>query len=537
MTSAALNTLPTELLEAILLLLDEHDLLSVSLVCGQIYRHITESALIWRSLCISRFGYWDDRHSIATKLTRPIADVDWRSLFIERIDIERQTRSFLGTTLSTQSHRNQPIDAVARFGYDAKETLLRETVCPDDAEDVLARRFYATVMLQRIHRETSIKLWTRLSNNHPISLEHGLAAYDVFVRSGEDVSIEMVVDELDRLAATLLAERPDFRDLSTREQATWLITALRAHGFRGVPDASYRALQNSFLSLILQSATHESLPLATVAIFCAVARRLGLDARPCGFVYHVYALVYAPQNHNLDGAYKPRSSNTLDHMYVDPFRSAEEVRQEDLVSALRTSGHQIPPSQQARFLGDATVQDLVIRTAKNIISSVQTLQDTDVTGRLDIKPDMDTAFYTAIWALLILSSHEDQAVGQGRQTLRSQILPLLLEHFQTHSPWDLGMVQDYVVPMFQGQREGTEFGHYLQRIHQKTFGPKLPHRRDASTRNVQYRVGQLFRHKRYGYEGVITGWDASCGAGEGWIQEMRIDDLPHGRSQAFYHIL
>lgn len=34
-------------------------------------------------------------------------------------------------------------------------------------------------------------------------------------------------------------------------------------------------------------------------------------------------------------------------------------------------------------------------------------------------------------------------------------------------------------------------------------------RKDAGS-PVQFRVGQVMQHKRYGYRGVITGWDETC---------------------------
>ena len=44
-----------------------------------------------------------------------------------------------------------------------------------------------------------------------------------------------------------------------------------------------------------------------------------------------------------------------------------------------------------------------------------------------------------------------------------------------------------------------------------------------------------------GYNGFswrrILGWDPHCAAPEDWIVNMRVDDLPNGRNQAFYHVL
>lgn len=54
---------------------------------------------------------------------------------------------------------------------------------------------------------------------------------------------------------------------------------------------------------------------------------------------------------------------------------------------------------------------------------------------------------------------------------------------------------------------------------------------------VAYSVGQVFRHRKYGYRGVIIGWDQSCKAGPQWIASTGVAHLPHGTQQPFYHVL
>jgi hypothetical protein len=39
---------------------------------------------------------------------------------------------------------------------------------------------------------------------------------------------------------------------------------------------------------------------------------------------------------------------------------------------------------------------------------------------------------------------------------------------------------------------------------------------------VLFRVGQVIRHKRYGYIGVISGWDPECNATQEWQDMMRV---------------
>lgn len=50
----------------------------------------------------------------------------------------------------------------------------------------------------------------------------------------------------------------------------------------------------------------------------------------------------------------------------------------------------------------------------------------------------------------------------------------------------------------------------------------------------QYHAGQLVRHRRYGYRGVVVGFDLSCQADESWYQTNRTQP---DRSQPWYHVL
>ncbi|KAL5114376.1 hypothetical protein ACEQ8H_007725 [Pleosporales sp. CAS-2024a] len=533
--------LPTEILEAIVLNLDLRSLLAVSRTSKAI-RHITaDSPIVWRHLCKSRFKTWDPRRQMAAKFSGPLSDVDWPSLYMERHRVERRTRYLLDHVVSTQQRRIACIDEIADFGYDAKETLLQELACPDDAEDVLARRYYANAILERIHREMAINVWTELQDNDDMPLERALGAYDVFARVGEEVDIGVMDEGINTLALGLMAQYPDFPNMSPRIKASTLATYMRDQGFRGVPNTSYRALSNSFIGLVLSSVAHESLPLISVAIYCALARRVGLDARPCGFLYHVYTLVYAPPHHDLDGKYKPSTSSELKYMYLDPFNSSDEVRKSDLQRALRNSG--VPQSDHQKFLTNTSTIEMVLRTARNIMHSVQTSRQAQAGLRgiqpywLNSYPDMDNAFYATIWVMMVLGPSREVPGLSNKASRRRQFLPYLLEHFQTHFPWDVSLLEQYVIPLFYDQPEGPRLLQFVQSMHQIDAMRKPVLSRDEKTTNVKFKVGQLFQHRRYSYEGIITGWDVSCDAGEEWIQNMDVDRLPSGRNQAFYHVL
>ncbi len=51
---------------------------------------------------------------------------------------------------------------------------------------------------------------------------------------------------------------------------------------------------------------------------------------------------------------------------------------------------------------------------------------------------------------------------------------------------------------------------------------------------VKYTPGTVFKHRLFGYRGVIMGVTPTCEASEQWIQQMRVDELPGGRMQPFY---
>eukprot|EP00850_Spirogloea_muscicola_P005345 SM000024S07807 [mRNA] locus=s24:642022:643937:+ [translate_table: standard] len=54
---------------------------------------------------------------------------------------------------------------------------------------------------------------------------------------------------------------------------------------------------------------------------------------------------------------------------------------------------------------------------------------------------------------------------------------------------------------------------------------------------VTFRVGDVIIHRRYGYRGVVYGHDPECSAPQEWQEAMKIDALPKGPNQPFYHIL
>lgn len=62
----------------------------------------------------------------------------------------------------------------------------------------------------------------------------------------------------------------------------------------------------------------------------------------------------------------------------------------------------------------------------------------------------------------------------------------------------------------------------LQRRRVKRFFVSLlasPAIRSSRSEHVRYRVGQVVRHKTYGYRAVIIGWDEIASAPDEWLDE------------------
>ncbi len=75
------------------------------------------------------------------KLSGPVSSVDWKALYISRHLVDRTTSQLLDSILNSQTGRIEKFQSIVRFGYDAKDALLRNIFVDSCAEDYLSRRF------------------------------------------------------------------------------------------------------------------------------------------------------------------------------------------------------------------------------------------------------------------------------------------------------------------------------------------------------------------------------------------------------------
>lgn len=364
-------------------------------------------------------------------------------------------------------------------------------------------------------------------------------------------SNHQVSDRLDDLAASVREEFAQIEEMSTRTKALAIASFLRKHNLTGIEsDENYRDLQNNFIGVALREKPHQSLPLISCAIFCAIAERLGVDARPSGFPGHIYAIVYPPSGLTLEHAPAP-SDEAPEVMYLDPFQSADEIPLSFLQETLRQ--YHFSPSAQSSVLGPASLEYLIIRMAHNLQQSVREHERIIRLRSRRYSPpvesnsgalDPDSAFYAGLWAFVIFNaSDQDEGgiqglVGGGGDINARRPLIVIMQLIHLNHPEDSTIFESLIAPLFEGLPLHDSLVDMMQVTRYEHDSRKTPHPRDESVRGrVKYRVGQLFRHKRYDYVGLITGWDAECKASENWVRQMDVDSLPGGRRQSFYHVL
>lgn len=384
----AILSLPEEVLTAIVSLVSDSCLVNVSQVCRKLNR-ICSSPLEMRQRCI-RLRWWEERHKIEEKKRLPrITDVDWRGLFLYRFRVGLATTHLLDQIIANPANHIINFNHIVDFGYDAKDCLkVHADVSDDEVDDPLARRYHATAAIRYIHRRRALAIWDRVRRVDDVPLEVALLALDLFITTTPEPDVDEYVADIDGLAAAFLAATPKFSSfVETEEKAVTLIKWMWSQGFSGFNGAQmvrYRALKNVFIGLTIRT-IRTAIPLTLVAIFCAIARRVGITAHPCAYPGHVLAIVEDP--------------TTGRYQYYDVFRGPDKDPRADRANLLEG----LTPDQ-LKVLAPASVSAMVIRAAQNLISTLQ-LQPMELLEVNRGYPNIceHSALYAALTAMVVLS--------------------------------------------------------------------------------------------------------------------------------------
>lgn len=504
-------------------------------------RKIVCTSPIWRKHCLTRWKHWSPRHELSAKLAQPPLQTDWRQLFLQRVSDDLEVVDVFQDMISTQQKRMYRMHEIAEKGQDVEDLLLNlRDQTPDQAEDVLARRWYADAILRMMHRSRAVDTWRRFQMvDSEVSTEEALCAFDMFVLGSQLGDFAAVERRFDSIAQSIRDSTAGFEDKTIRQKALLIARYLLSEGLVGMsalaPDAAnYHALRNNFLTMALFSPTHTSLPLQSVVIYCAVARRCGVIATPSNFPRHVHAVVQAPPDQNLDGQPKMTEAD-VDFLHLDVWQEPHTLH-EDILRLRLLQAH-IPMNEHALQLGPAQPINILVRASRNILVSVNNARlhqegDDTPSDEQSYALDPTAAQYAAFWAMCLLTRSND-ALGVQRREFLGVLLQVFLKDFRE----DFALIQTSALPMLEGTPDHDRMKELIDELIAMDSEPIEPKIRTAEIRGVEYRVGQHFEHRRYGYKGFIVGWDDRCEADPEWIESMQVDNLRRGRFQPFYNIV
>ncbi len=224
-----------------------------------------------------------------------------------------------------------------------------------------------------------------------------------------------------------------------------------------------------------------------------------------------------------------RSETT--HLYMDPFNGSEPISLSTLETRLRFVAPGATPAITTSYLSAATPQALTVRTAHNILASPSHYGGPPLHY---INPNLAT--YAALFGLVIFAStptEREPSPPQYRQNLA-----VLTQHFLEYFDHDIHLMETHILPLTKSAPDAHAYRNVvaqLKEMDRLSRPAKL--RDDPRNKDVKFRIGQVFRHRRRGYLAVIYGWDPTCRMQDTWITMNQVDRLPNGRNQPFYNVL
>ncbi|ETI25274.1 hypothetical protein G647_04649 [Cladophialophora carrionii CBS 160.54] len=528
-----LTDLPDEVLQVILSYLPPLSNIALQQTCRH-FADIANEPLLWKDYCQQTFKWWDGRHAFEPRL-RETSFTGWKDLFAERHRTSRSTRNAVDKIVAEELGRLDSLKVVLEAGYDAKQDLLDMYWNAASSPNCLAQRYWSHAALGCLHRLMAVREWTAVKQRDSVnSYERSLGAFDLFILEEQlEGDLSDIHARLTSYAASVRQAHPDIDELSPRQKAVVIAEHLRDNQWIGIHgNRHYHSLDHMFLGVALFSKNRNSVPLISAIIYCHVARQFNLRAAPCSYPFHVQALVQPPPGFDLDGNQLSESANGAPskstHLYMDPFNSSEPVSLSKLEAQLKFITPTASPAQTASYLSAASARDLSIRAAHNILSSPSHDPGLPVHP---INPNLAT--YAALFSLVILPSHPLDHPAQMRQHLA-----VLTQHFLEYFDLDIHLFETHVLPLAYALPDSRAYRNLISQLKDADHESRTPkYRSDERNAIVEYKVGQVFRHRRRGYLAVIYGWDHYCRMQEQWITMNQVDRLPHGRNQPFYNVL
>lgn len=545
MEPIALTSFPNELLRKLAGLLSPSDASRLSQTCRALYTIIDDQSL-WRTYFLQTYKNFPDTKEMLVAIQEPLVKEDWRTRFYERAKRDRAARTvFEGLLVTEHSRWDRIAEITESTGTECEDLLLPDRLTPHGFDDTLSRRYWATRTIAQARRQWAVDLWSIKSDEHAYDLPLLASAWDSFFLERPVYRIEF---KIAYMANEITTRYPAFHDLeSVDDKVKVVIDYLQEQNYVGERDVTqYHALHNNFLGHALQDppASRSSMPLVSNLVFSAVCRKLDIATTLCNFPGHVYSAVWR----SISSSQWIQGDTGPADFYVDPWRSNTILSHIELVDQFR-SMHTDRPGAADRALEPMTGHTLLQRYYHNILNSVRAEKSSQVLRNRDFPAD---AILVGLALCQYLTSPRRSDIQMTQLALHLQSTPedlalfrklVAIKNWPYDSPSDPNNGRYRHEPNVDGQDLGAvrddngnmQIDPMLMIVQQCQFGRNDPIEPRVRTARIRYRVGQVFRHKRYSYLGVITGWDARCEQSREWQTEMGIAQLPGGDAQPYYH--
>lgn len=333
--------------------------------------------------------------------------------------------------------------------------------------------------------------------------------------------------QMDRLAEQYRHDHPADPDTTTRKEARRLAQWYSSKLLAGTNEHELDGDGTGQVTGPADPTLCGYLIIFEVINFCRLASRLGLDARPVSFPCMPLVIIYPPAGSDCNGVpcVAPRKAEP---MYVILTAGSGEIAIEKLYEHARCLP--LPAGPQAGWLDPAPISKIMIRCGLAIIRSVERYRSgwgsrspfnrraggvrrddfLDLPWCSACRGDADSAYYGAVWALMVFGSRAEDYLGEQGVDVGAVVADLLKE-IQDYTPEDATLMSDRSVRELADSPEYRLVLEYTHRLRSEYAQPTPVRPRNASINHlVKFRVGQLFRHRRYGYQAVIIGWDPAC---------------------------
>ncbi len=430
----------------------------------------------------------------------------------------------LNRTVWNSATENCISTRVQHLGEDVFEHL--KTQLSPDRDIDLTFRYFGTRVLKRIHSSMWIQEWSKLlqdvQSGKPVTMMDGALLF-----CQRDIYFDAQKEVLDPLQALADKVKKQVQNNDPIHILQACIRVMEQEGFTG-DRANYYNVDNwydysstlttcSYVNATMKSG--KGIPITLCAIFDALARLCGVTleaiAAPCHFLL--------------------RHSSGV---FVDPFNGKLLNRQQAVQLVIDAIGPQLATAEN----GDREVlyKELEYLTIAAPMKAIFQRMLNNIL--FNSKRQANQISEDHMVSLLSLSLLFDETNYKNRLSKLEMLV-------QTGDVNQVAAEIQYIeenfteIAEFYNTNALAKFIGQIKRVSEEIFkqynevDPATKPLQKACTPEIQYRIGQIIRHKRYHYRGVIFGYDPHCALSNEWQRQMRIEELPNGSKQPFYNVL